>query len=79
MKKADQKLAEAILHLRPNTDFQVFVNALADTGEQLVKQMIYAQEADQLRTLQGRAQEVTEILGVIQTAPEKLKQRENTP
>lgn len=79
MKSNDPKLAEAILRLRANTDFKVFVNALADAGEQLVKKMIYAQEDAQLRQQQGRAQEITEILELIQTAPEKVKQRENTP
>lgn len=79
VKSNEPKLAEAILRLRANTDFKVFVTALADQGEQLVKKMIYAVDDAQLRQTQGRAQEITEILETIQTAPEKLRQRENTP
>ena len=70
--KATPELAEAIKRLRTNTDFQVFMSALGDFGGKLVEQMVYAQETNQLRTLQGKAQAVTEILKVIDTAPDKF-------
>lgn len=69
--KATPEIAEAVKRLRTSTDFNTVVQGVADYGEQLVAQMIYAQD-DRLRLMQGKTQAVTEILKAIQTAPEKF-------
>ncbi len=71
--KLTPESADAVKRLRTNTDFKILVSAVADFGGKLVEQMVYAQEDSQLRTLQGKAQAVTEILKAIETAPEKFK------
>ena len=70
--KVTQELAEAVKRLRTNTDFAVVIESISDYGEQLVEQMIYAQDGGQLRTLQGNAQAVTKILKAVHIAPEKF-------
>lgn len=69
--KATLEIAEAVKRLRTSTDFNTVMQGVADYGERLVEQMIYAQD-DQLRLMQGKAQAVTEILKAIKTAPEKF-------
>ena len=71
--KLTPESAAAVKRLRTNTDFKLFMLAVADFGEKLVEQMIYAQDDTRLQLMQGKAQAVTEILKVVQTAPEKFK------
>ena len=72
--KSTRELAEAVKRLRTSTDFSVFMQSVSDYGEQLVEQMIYAQDQAQLRLLQGKAQAVTEILKAVRTAPDKFSE-----
>lgn len=62
---------QAVVNLRANNDFKVFLRALGNEGENLVRQLIY--EKSQVSVMQGRVQQMTEILDAIAEAPKALE------
>ena len=66
--KLDNRVLEAVLRLRGNDDWRVFINALGRYGEELNKQFVFSPK-DELSKRQGRVQSVTAVLDAIIQAP----------
>ncbi len=69
--KLDENTARAITTLRDNTDFRIFMVALADHGEAVMKKLVFT--PDNIHTVQGKAQGITEVLKAIDQAPAQLE------
>jgi hypothetical protein len=70
--KLTAQLAQALVNLRSNSDFQLFVSALSDDGEQLVENLVMGPSDNELNVRRGQARQSTLILKAIAEAPKKL-------
>lgn len=70
--KITPKLAQALLNLRANTDFGVFLHSVGDYGEDVVQKVMY--DKDNRDEHAGSAIAITQILKVASTASDKLNQ-----
>lgn len=69
--KQSKELAAAVLSLNQDLNWQRFVTALSDYGEDTVRNMI-AGPAGDLPAMQGKAQAITRILDIILQAEKTL-------
>ena len=74
--RLNERQAQAIVSLRTDANFNIFLGALADSAESEMKKLIYA-PPDKLDTQQGKTQAVTEIIKSITGAPETLAAHQN--
>ena len=69
MRPLDESELRAILTLRANSDFTIFLKMIADRGEEYNKRLIYAKDADNVLVLQGLTRAYVEIIEAIDKAP----------
>lgn len=71
MLRFSERQLSAICNLRTNPDFKIVLEALADYGEELLKELVFAR--DDKDTAQGMARSVTLVLQSITEAPQALE------
>lgn len=74
--KISKELAASIIALKQDPNWQRFVGAVSDYGEETVKSMI-AGNPSALPSMQGRAQAITRILDTILQAESVLDKFKN--
>lgn len=76
--KQTPALAQALTNLRNHPDFQVYLQALATEGEQLVEKLLMMPSGGDVDVVRGQAREVTLLLKAISEAPKMLGQFKNS-
>ncbi len=75
MKLTNEQLeAVAKLVLSRNVHFMKFLEALGDHGELLMRRIIYETDAAQVELLRGMLRNLTDIMEMVEQAPDRLKQ-----
>ena len=70
--KLNERQAKAVLLLLENEDFKVYMQALGDYGEALMKKFVFS-PPDEIQTRQGKVQTVTEIMKALDTAQQTVQ------
>jgi hypothetical protein len=69
MRTLDERELRAILALRSNDDFMIFVKMMSARAEEYNKRLIYSKDADNLLVLQGLTRAYVEVLESVDGAP----------
>ncbi len=73
MIKITPQVAQAIVALQSNPDFQVFMLELSNRGEELVKQVFTKPDLNNPEFIRGLGSGITEVLELVHTAPTALE------
>ena len=73
----NKELAQAVTNLLQNPDFKVFLAAVSDRGEDIVKQLLTKQDLSNSDFVRGLGSGITEVLEMVHRAPADLESFKN--